>query len=308
MRTRCDQLYVNVNQPGILAMTKIVYRFFSTIASAILLQSLPAAADNGPVISFADKPLRLIRGAVLYQAPTGVVLQKGDVIESDTSNAQIEVSGSTVIALAPKTRIYLGSPGPRIDVTLLDGWLKLQSRPANPGVSVLISSAVMQASFTDGATIMHAATDKGEMFAEEGVQNLVEINERGAAGKSVKINREQYAQRVGDQPIKVMPRPAKEFIAGMPPSFRDALIPVAKRLKGPAVAPKRERDVDYEDIGAWLQAPLSLRKTFVTRFTPRLKDPAFRKQLDADLGQSPEWKAILHPPEKLSDRPTAAIF
>jgi hypothetical protein len=290
-------------------MTKIVHCFFSTIASAIiLLQSLPAAAENGPVISLADKPLRLIRGAVLYQAATGVVLQKGDIIESGASNAQIEVSGSTVIALAPETRIYLGSQSSRIDVTLLDGWLKLQSRATNSGASALISSAVMQISFTDGTTIMHVATNKGEMFAEEGVQNLAEISERGAAGKNVKINREQYAQRVGDQSVKVMPRPAKEFIAGMPPSFRDALIPVATRLKGPAVAAKRERDVDYEDIDAWLKTPLRLRKAFVTRFTPRLKDPAFRKQLDAELGQSAEWKAILHPPEKPSGRLTGTVF
>jgi len=33
----------------------------------------------------------------------------------------------------------------------------------------------------------------------------------------------------------------------------------------------------------------------VDRFTPRLKDPEFRKELEAHLGSHPEWDAILHP-------------
>jgi hypothetical protein len=33
----------------------------------------------------------------------------------------------------------------------------------------------------------------------------------------------------------------------------------------------------------------------VDRFAPRLKDPEFRKQLEAHLTQYPEWDPILHP-------------
>jgi len=98
----------------------------------------------------------------------------------------------------------------------------------------------------------------------------------------------------------VLARPAPDFLKTMPPAFRDRLVAVpglAKSVKpGKPAPPVKERDVDYADVSPWLQAKLQVRRALVTRFKPRLADPAFRSQLEQELGQTPEWKAILNPP------------
>jgi hypothetical protein len=81
----------------------------------------------------------------------------------------------------------------------------------------------------------------------------------------------------------------------MPPSFRDRLARAPDVPKAGKVAPVKERETDFADVQDWLRASLPMHKTFVARFKPRLADPAFRKALDGALGQSADWKPVLHP-------------
>jgi hypothetical protein len=82
----------------------------------------------------------------------------------------------------------------------------------------------------------------------------------------------------------------------MPPGFRDALVAVAARLASRHELAAPLRAVDYADVSDWLASNVSERGTFVKRFVPRLKTPAFRAQVDAHLDVLPEWRPILHPP------------
>jgi hypothetical protein len=81
----------------------------------------------------------------------------------------------------------------------------------------------------------------------------------------------------------------------MPRAFRDRLAPVPPLANAGKVLPVKERDADFTDVAAWLQAPLPARRAFVARFKPRLADAGFRAQLERALGQSAEWKPVLHP-------------
>ncbi len=256
------------------------------------------AAPNMANISLADKPVRLIRGTAVYKAGVGVLMQKDDIVETGAAGAQLEVSPELIMALGPETRLYLGNIGAdaqsRTELVLLQGWVKVLSKGG--GKRILVTSPVLRVAVDNGSSIVHSTANKGEMFAEEGAQLANEMDERGKAGADVKISREQFAVGNVGQGLKVLPRPAKDFLAEMPVSFRDPVTPAPDRLKGTRLPASKEREVDFADVEAWLNNSLALKKGFVSRFAPRLKDAAFRKQLDEQLGQSAEWKPVLHPP------------
>jgi hypothetical protein len=48
------------------------------------------ATAHAAVLTSADAPLRLIRGAAVYKAANGVALQKDDILESGVGGAQVE--------------------------------------------------------------------------------------------------------------------------------------------------------------------------------------------------------------------------
>lgn len=259
-----------------------------------------ALAIDLPAITLADKPVRIIRGATVLKSVLGVPVQKDDIVETGASGAQIEVSKELMFALAPETRIYLANmqfaePN-HAEIVLISGWLKVFDQRSGSSGRVLITTPSMRVSLEAGFSIVHVAAGKTEMFAEEGVQTIAEFNEAGKIGAEMKIGREQYAFRLSGQSLKIIPRPPKEFIAEIPVTFRDPVVAAPDRLKGVKIQAVKEREVDYPDVEYWLKSNLAIRKNFVNRFRPRLKDANFRQLLDSQLGQTADWKPILHPP------------
>lgn len=255
-------------------------------------------AQAAPVISAAEKPVRLIRGVTLYRAGNGVELAKGDILESGTAALQIEQAPKLIIAIAPNTKVYIANTSP-MQINLLEGWVKLRSM----GEEVQISSTLLQANLKQHSVVLHAEADRSELFAEEGQLTVTALDAGSSNGNDAKVAQEQLVQRFFGQRLKDLPRPSKDFIAAMPKTFRDTL---ASSLKpgSKTVAPQAEVEVQYADVSPWLSASLPGKKDWVKRFKPQLKDPAFRKALDAELGQSAEWKAILHPVVK---KPAGAV-
>ena len=260
-----------------------------------------AAAPAAPSITIADKPVRLIRGVTAYKGVLGTALQKDDIVETGATGIQIEAGPNALVAVGPQTKLYvlgLASDDKASTVlVLLDGWIKLVAKTAKPAA---VGTPVIHLSVASGASVVHASADKGEMFAEEGQHIVAKVDDKGKPGALTKVAGEQYAFANATQPLQVLPRPASDFLKTMPPAFRDRLVAapgVAKSAKpGKPAPPVKERDVDYADVAPWLQARLQVRRALVTRFKPRLADPAFRSQLEQELGQTPEWKAILYPP------------
>jgi hypothetical protein len=81
----------------------------------------------------------------------------------------------------------------------------------------------------------------------------------------------------------------------MPRHFQDNLPILIERVKNKRAEPKREHEVTYTEVEAWLKASSSIRRTFVKRFEIRSKDPEFRRKLVENLREHPEWDRVLFP-------------
>jgi hypothetical protein len=261
-------------------------------------QICKASASDLLTVTATDQPIHIIRGVSVLKGAAGVVLQKNDIIET-TAAGQIELGADLIMALAPDTKIYLANIqfGEAIapEIIVLSGWVKIAIKRAENG-RVVISTPLIRTSLENGATVIHALADKTEIFAESSILAINEVGEASEIGAEIKVALEQYAFRAAGQGVKIIPRPPKEFIANMPMNFRDTLTKAPDRLKGVKTQAVLERDVNYADIQPWLISSIAARKSFVKRFKPRLKNLEFRAQLDAELGQSADWKPILHPP------------
>lgn len=259
-----------------------------------------AFAYDLSTITFAEKPVRIIRGVTALKGVAGVAVQKDDIVETGASGAQIEFSNEFMFAMAPDTKVYLANvqfgESKHAEIVLISGWIKVLGKRSGQSGRVLITTPFIRVSLENGFSIVHTSGNKAEMFAEDGVQTIAELSEFGKSGVEIKINREQYASRLAGQNLKIIPRPPKEFIAEMPITFRDPVTAAPDRSKGVKIQAIKEREVDYSDVAPWLDNNMAVRKIFINRFKPRLKDLNFRNQLDAQLGQAADWKSILHPP------------
>lgn len=256
------------------------------------------------MIVATEKPVRLIRGVQTFKAGPGVVLQKGDILESGMQTVQIEMAPAMVMSVAPHARLYLADVGARLELAVLDGWLKVRSK----GTPLVLQSGWLRSRSDSGSLVFHAEAGKSELFPEEG-EVMVTASGAGSADPAAqKITQEQYVLHPASQPLKIMARPAKEFLAAIPKPFRDALTSQAAKLNGKTVAPDPEYDIQYADVEAWLKTDLAVKKEFFKRFKPMLKNPDFRRSLEAELGQVPEWKLALHPAQKKSSSPSGTTL
>jgi hypothetical protein len=246
------------------------------------------------ILALAEQPVRLVRGAALYKAASGVALQKDDILETGDAGAQVEAGLRTIVALGPHTRVLVASLAvddkSSTELSLLEGWIKVL---AKTGKRAFVATPDLQVTLASGSTIVHAGEGADSVFAEEGEQQVARAD--GKAGAPLKLAAEQYATLDPAKPQPVAGRPPRAFVSSMPPSFRDALAPAPAVRNAGKVPPVKERDADYADVGPWLAAPLPARKSFVARFRPRLADPAFRKALEKALGESADWKNVLQP-------------
>ncbi len=262
----------------------------------MLLGGACALAQAQATLTMAEQPVRLIRGAAVFKGINGTAVQKDDIIETGAGGAHIEAGKYAIVALGPQTRVYVISLATddrtATELAVLQGWIKLS---AGTPKRALVVTPAMEVTLPTGATIVQRKPGKDAMFAEEGAQQVAKIDEKGKAGAPLKLASEQFAAIDPAKPQPVAGRPTREFIADMPGAFRDRLELAPPVPKAGKVAPVKERDVDFADVGDWLAASLPVRKNFVRRFKVRLADPAFRRQLDQALGQSGEWKAVLHP-------------
>lgn len=265
------------------------------VLAGLLFAATSACAQTRAVLTLAEQPVRLIRGATVFKAVAGVAVQKDDILETGAGGAQVEAGPDTIVALGPDTRVLvldLPPAGKSADLALLKGWVKLMAGAGRVATPALVVS------LPGGSTIVKSAADgRDAVFAEEGVQQAAKV-EKGRAGAALKLAAEQYAEV---DPGKVQPvtgRPPRAFVSAMPPGFRDRLAKVPGLANAGKVAPVKEREADFADLEPWLAARLPGVKSFAPRLRPRLADPAFRKELERVLGQQPEWRAVLQPPAR----------
>lgn len=273
-------------------------RFRFLFACLMLVATALRAEEPRTVLTLADQPLRLIRGAAVYKAGSGVAVQKDDILETETAGAQVEAGADAIVALGPQSRVLVANLAPDgkspVELELLQGWAKVYAK----GRRAVVVTPALQVTVPSGSTIVHAGAGLDAVFAEEGEQQVAR------AGTVLKLATEQYAGIDADKQQLVTSRPPRAFVSAMPPAFRDHLARVPGVRNAGKAAPVKERDAAYADVDDWLASTLPARRRFVARFKPRLSDPDFRRQLDRKLGQSPDWKPVLYP----ARRPDNGLF
>jgi hypothetical protein len=277
---------------------------FLRIASALLLWPMPAAAPGIGSVTFVEGALRLIRGAAVLHGAEGLRLRPGDILETpDKGFLQLEFPGGTVVALGPSSRLYIlrhggagaaGKSGAAAEFVLLAGWLKAESN-ASTGTS-RYECPLLSASVGTGSTVViHSSEGECGVFVESGSAAVAQLSPDGNSRPPVTAKAGQFFTRRTGKDLTSVSRPDSAFRDAMPAAFRDTLPSRLAHFADKSVEPKPDHPVSYAEIQAWLTMPASWRRGFVDRFAPRLKDPEFRKQLEAHLTQYPEWDPILHP-------------
>jgi hypothetical protein len=239
-----------------------------------------AAQAGSPLISFAEQPVRLWRDTGVYGAVRGTRLQDGDIVAAGASAIQVE-TGSATVALGPATQVYLriksNSVANAVDFVLLNGWMKIQSAAlaTAAGNPVSASAGGLRVGAAKGApngtagsaVILHASPGATELFVESGAA----VVDEAQAGKrrQFTLAREQYAVKAGNakQPMKLLPRPSKQFLADMPPVFADRLVPLV--VKVAASAPKLVHPAVFAEVAPWLADEPALRQAIQRRLAPR---------------------------------------
>lgn len=264
------------------------------ITGLLLAPVITAAhADELGVITMAEKPLRLIRGTAVYSAIPGTQLHNNDLIESGQSITQIEGLIPGHVALGPNARVAINRSATEITLHLLLGWLKWQPAPSASGQSLHIATGNLNLESSQAASVVSAHDNTVEVFVENGTLRLEELDKRGQAGRQLTLTKEQYSQRMGNEPLSSAGRPPATFIAAMPDSFFDPLLSKpGKTLAN--VPPAKIRDVEFEDISPWLHAPGPDGASLAKRFSSRLASPVFRKAIIREMGGVLEWETELY--------------
>nr|WP_256346491.1 hypothetical protein [Pseudomonas tolaasii] len=252
-----------------------------------------AASAPIAVIAYAEKPLKLIRATTLYTIGPGTRLQGGDILQTGAAGIQIEGLAAANLALGPDTRILIATHNKDTQINLLNGWLKLQPVAGNGHANLAVTTGGLGFTLTNSASVIHVGKRQTQIFVEDGSQVVSELDAHGKTDHSVTLDHEDFAQRVGDAQLKIVPRPEQAFIDALPPQFLDPLVPLGKKTPK-APEPVKERDVTYEDIAPWVVSPLNLNQQMLaSRFAPRLNDPAFLQAVKVNRGGVLAWELEL---------------
>ncbi|QXQ20828.1 hypothetical protein [Pseudomonas tolaasii] len=263
------------------------------LAGLLQLPLVHAASAPIAVIAYAEKPLKLIRATTLYTIGPGTRLQGGDILQTGAAGIQIEGLAAANLALGPDTRILIATHNKDTQINLLNGWLKLQPVAGNGHANLAVTTGGLGFTLTNSASVIHVGKRQTEIFVEDGSQVVSELDAHGKTDHSVTLGHEDFAQRVGDAQLKIVPRPEQAFIDALPPQFLDPLVPLGKKTPK-APEPVKERDVTYEDIAPWVVSPLNLNQQMLaSRFAPRLNDPAFLQAVKVNRGGVLAWELEL---------------
>ena len=272
------------------------------------LLSLSGAAQEIGTLTLVEGSLQVIRGTAALQGAEGVRLHQGDILKtSDPGFAQLELTGGAIIALGASTRAFLFArlANGTNELVLLSGWLKGETSSHTGAYSY--AGPLLAATTREGAVVLHAGLEIGEIFVESGSAGISEVGSDGSLSRPNNAKAGQFFSRPPGKSVAVQSGPSSPFLASIPRPFEDTLPSRLSRFSGKPPAPKFDHEVTYAEIQPWLTARLAWRRSFVKRFEPRLGDAAFRSAVEAHLREHPEWDPVLHPEKHQTKMPPAQV-
>ncbi|TMH16823.1 MAG: FecR domain-containing protein [Betaproteobacteria bacterium] len=270
------------------------------VVATLLGACASALAQTAGTLTLAEGSVELIRGATLYSATQGVRLGEGDILSIDPKGqAQIEFQDGAILNLSQGARAMLTSiaSGARgqSEIAVLSGWAKFTQKKSSKGAQYRYLTPRVEIDAGDATAVLNAGDGSTDIYVESGAVRFSEISRKGVQRIARDAKGGEFIVRRGEQPATLGPRPSAEFVKNMPRHFRDDLPVLLDRFKNRRSEPKREHEVTYAEVEAWLKAGFPMRKNFVKRFEIRSKDSEFRRKLIDNLREHPEWDKVLFP-------------
>jgi hypothetical protein len=270
------------------------------LLSSTLGLAFPFAALAGTVgtITMIEGAAQLIRGANVYATAPGLALETGDVVTTaGPAFVQLEFINGTIIALGPDSSVYLADyresrkgRTTSAQYTLLHGWFKAESATASDATGEQFWCRSISVAKHSGSVVFQVTGTAQQFFVETGTVTVTPVE---SSRPPTAVGPGQFVSRLGEAPLSLAAGVPASFVGDMPRAFRDTLPPAPFQ---DAVANARAlREVTYDDVAEMLTLPDRWRSGFVHRFGGRLKDPAFRRAVEAHLTQHPEWDRVLRP-------------
>jgi len=270
------------------------------LVAALLGACASAFAQTAGTLTLAEGNVELIRGATLYTATQGVRLGDGDILSIDPKGqAQIEFQDGATLNLSQGARAMLTNiaPGARgqAEIAVLSGWAKFTQKKSGKGTQYRYLTPRLEIDAGEATAVLNAGDGSTDMYVESGALKFSEIGRKGVQRIARDAKGGEFITRRGEQPATLGSRLSAEFVKNMPRHFRDDLPVLLERFKNRRSEPKREHEVTYAEVEAWLKAGSAIRRNFVKRFEVRSKDSEFRRKLIENLQEHPEWDKVLFP-------------
>ncbi|MBB5018764.1 hypothetical protein HNQ59_002057 [Chitinivorax tropicus] len=263
------------------------------LTMAWLITQAAYAAPIG-TLTFLEGDSQLIRGSTKYKLLEGARLEGNDIVElAGKGFVQLEFTNGTTLLLGPQSKALLqpGTTASDIDVFLLDGAIKVKSTTS----SVRLNTRVFELALTNATAVARIGSSSG-LFMERGSGRLDEIlADQSTSQQNLPVN--AYWSRAAGGKSQVAQRPTSAFITSLPAVFLDDPRSRLEKYAHSKISPNKLGEIGVEDISPWLQAPLSIRKGFVTAWKPRLSDAGFKAQMMEQASKLPEWEKLLAPPK-----------
>jgi hypothetical protein len=268
-------------------------------AASLALPLVGAAAETPAVVTLMEGEAALLRASGRHALAEGVRLQPGDIVAVGGGGLlQIAFSDAGTLSLGPESRFHVARLAPA-DFYLLQGWGKIALGKPTP---FRLTTPLFGLAAEEAVAVLHVAPGEASLFVEKGELRLAEGFAKAGPASPVQVRTGQFYARRADHAGAIQPRPAAAFIAGMPRPYQDNLPDRLARVKDRAVLPRREGDLAYADVEAWLKGPPELRRPLMQRLRLRARDAEFRAALIANMRFHPEWDRILFP-EKYQPKP-----
>jgi len=270
------------------------------LAAALLGACASAFAQTAGTLTLVEGSVELIRGATLYTATQGARLGDGDILSIDPKGqAQIEFQDGAILNLSQGARAMLTNiaPGERghAEIAVLSGWAKFTQKKSGKGTQYRYLTPRVEINAGEATAVLNAGDGSTDIYVESGALRFSEIGRKGVQGIARDAKGGEFITRRGEQPATLGSRLSAEFVKNMPRHFRDDLPVLLERFKNRRSEPKREHEVTYAEVEAWLKAGSAIRRNFVKRFEVRSKDSEFRRKLIENLREHPEWDKVLFP-------------
>ena len=266
---------------------------------ALLVAFHTALAHAADVYSIVESDNRVMRGTTWYRLAAGARVQDGDVMElGERAQLQLEIEGGIRVNMQGPALAHVAvAPAGGVELTVQRAWLKATASGTRP---LRLRLPNLMIDVAGGIVVARTDSREAALFVEAGTMRVTTPAVRGKEPPARATGAGEFVAREGERALVQASRPPAAFLAAMPVQFRDQLPALADRYReAPPLAAGSE--VTLAEAEPWLAGPA--RRAFVRRFTPRLRDPAFRAGVLARPAAYPEWDRMLNP-EKY--RPKAA--